>query len=144
MGCDSDGTSGEGAEDAGSFEAFTACARAAGQTSASSDPLVVRTSSGVVLKLLAHYTAAFEDTGVCPHDSFVWTACGALASLLTSAEIDFDEGWAEVTSLRVCVCALCDTWYVVLTVECACMCGVALRRDGDVTGNAHGKKQHKK
>jgi len=36
-----------------------------------------------------------------PARFIVWTACSALASLLTSSEIDFDEGGASNTSMRV-------------------------------------------
>ena len=90
----SDGTSaGLGAQDPGhAFEAFEAVARSITSTGSSSNPLVVRTSTGIVVQLLAHYLQAFEDASTCPYDSFVWTACGALTTLLTSAEIDFDEG----------------------------------------------------
>lgn len=102
MGGYSDGTSAGDARDLGqAFDAYEAIAKSIGATSFSTNPDVVRTSTHVILKLLSHHVTAFQDAHTCPYDSFVWTACGALTNLLTTAEIDFDECREEGGGYRV-------------------------------------------
>lgn len=153
----SEGTSAGVARDLGqTFEAYEAVARSIGTTGTSSDPLVVRTSTQVILRLLAHHAVAFEDVCTCPYDSFVWTACGALTTLLTSAEMDFDDGEDEAgptpTSypLNACVARIAShrddevslvhplVVFFNPHVLTRSSIGATLATDGEVDGHAHG------
>ena len=82
----------ETAAESETFEAYKAVARSIAATITSTDPMVVRTSTDVVLRLLSHHASAFGDTSTCPHESFVWTACRTLTDLLNTAEMGFDDG----------------------------------------------------
>ena len=76
------------------YQAYEAVAKAISATTSSTDPSVVKTSTHILLRLLSDYLAneTFAPQQGGPlYDSFVWTACGALTNLLTTAEYDFDE-----------------------------------------------------
>ena len=68
------------------WDAYESVARSLPTTAASPDVDVVVTSAEVLVRLMALYLRAPPTRGgddVLEHESFLWTACGALAKLLT-------------------------------------------------------------